>query len=110
MLFTITSIFLLFSYLSRVLAQAPGTISAPTVGQHIAPGSFFDFSYHIRADYCISTYAFSVWLLTTEPTSLAPAANFVDGYFFGRFEAENFPGQYPLPIPLDILSHILCLG
>ena len=81
--------------LSALSAQAtgPGTISAPATGTNIAPGKSFDFSYITRADYGVSSYAFTVWLVTTPPTSLSQADIFMTGHFFGRFSEENYPGM-----------------
>ena len=73
-----------------------GTIDLPHPGTHISPGSSFNFSYTIRGDYCTSSYAYSVYLITDVPTSAAPSDVFAGGYFFGRFDAENYPAvPYP---------------
>ncbi|KAI8986220.1 hypothetical protein BD414DRAFT_529265 [Trametes punicea] len=73
-----------------------GQIIAPTAGQHIAPGATFDFTYQGSADYCRSTYAYSVWLVTDVPTSFAPSDVFGGGYFFGRYDFPNYPAvPYP---------------
>ena len=93
---------------ARALAGS-GTILLPQPGTQIAPGASFNFSYDIRADYCTSTYAFSVYLLTTpspssssSSSSSSPSASagtgteddeavFAAGHFFGRYDAENYP-------------------
>ncbi|KAI0822030.1 hypothetical protein BC628DRAFT_1278011, partial [Trametes gibbosa] len=73
-----------------------GQIEQPAPGTAIAPGAAFDFSYHPSADYCRSTYAFSVWLVTDVPSSLAPMDVFMAGHFFGRFDFPNYPAvPYP---------------
>ncbi|KAI0632039.1 hypothetical protein C8Q77DRAFT_1074143 [Trametes polyzona] len=77
-----------------------GYISQPTPGTHIAPGAAFDFNYMPSADYCRSTYAFSVWLVTDAPTSLAPVDAFMSGHFFGRFDYPNYPGKCSSVLPL----------
>ena len=93
MLSLISSLLLsVFSYSCYVAAQNLGTITAPVPGTHIAPGAAFNFSYVIRADYCTSSYAYAVYLITSTPNSFAPSDEFMTGYFFGRFEGENYPG------------------
>ncbi|KAI0629804.1 hypothetical protein C8Q77DRAFT_1029982, partial [Trametes polyzona] len=75
-----------------------GKILAPTAYEPIAPGAAFNFSYHASADYCRSTYAYSVWLVTQAPgtESLAPADVWGGGWFFGRFDYPNYPAvPYP---------------
>ncbi|EJF61085.1 hypothetical protein BD309DRAFT_972478 [Dichomitus squalens] len=80
---------------SRGLA-APGDIMLPQPGTHIAPGASFNFSYEIRGDYCTSSYAYNVFLVTDVPTSVQPSDVFMGGYFFGRFDAPNYPAvPYP---------------
>ncbi|KAI0775550.1 hypothetical protein BD413DRAFT_278147 [Trametes elegans] len=73
-----------------------GRIVEPAAGAHIAPGAAFNFSYDASADYCRSTYAYSVWLVTDVPSSAAPTDIFMGGYFFGRFDFANYPAvPYP---------------
>ncbi|KAI0352669.1 hypothetical protein OH77DRAFT_1362943, partial [Trametes cingulata] len=73
-----------------------GQITEPQPGAHIAPGQLFNFTYMPSADYCRSTYAASVWLVTTPPSSLAPTDVFMGGHFFGRFDYPNYPAvPYP---------------
>jgi hypothetical protein len=37
---------------------------------------------------------FSVFLLTSVPTSFSQSVDFAEGHFFGRFAEPNFPGNY----------------
>ena len=89
---------------ARALAGS-GTILLPQPGTQIAPGALFNFSYDIRGDYCTSSYAFSVYLVTDVPTSAAPADVFMGGFFFGRFDAPNYPAvPYPThPAPAQLV-------
>ena len=82
-----------FSLLAAPALAGPGEILFPHPGTQIAPGASFNFTYDIRADYCTSTYAYSVFLVTETPAdgSFAPADVFMGGHFFGRFDAENYP-------------------
>ncbi|CCM03550.1 uncharacterized protein FIBRA_05686 [Fibroporia radiculosa] len=82
----------------------PGTISAPAPYTVITPGGIFDFFYNINADYCKSSYAYSVYLATELPTSMSPSNQFMSGYYFGRYDAENYPAvPYPTnPAPPNL--------
>jgi hypothetical protein len=75
------------------LAQTPGTIVTPANGTVIKPNGAFDFDYKIRADYSISSYAYSVWLLTEIPGSFSSSDVWSTGHYFGRFDKANYPGQ-----------------
>jgi hypothetical protein len=78
-------------------AYAPqGTILSPTNGTVLAPGQAFPFSYDIRADYCTSSFNYTVWLFTSDPADLGMGANNVigTGRFLGRFQQENYPGVW----------------
>lgn len=91
-MFAVLSIFLL-ALVSLAFAQGtPGTISEPAPYTVVAPGGVFNFSYNIHADYCKSSYAFAVYVVTESPVSMSPADQFMSGYYFGRYEAENYPG------------------
>ena len=82
---------------STALAQDPGSILFPTPNQTIAPGSNFTFTYFGRADYGVSSYAYSVWLLNSDVvnTSVPSVADlFTEGWYFGRFDYANYPGEY----------------
>ncbi|KAF7346468.1 hypothetical protein MSAN_01874800 [Mycena sanguinolenta] len=70
-----------------------GTIVQPADGTVIAPGETFPFQYESVADYGISSYNFTVWLLTSMPSSFGPAINFAEGHYFGRFAEPNYPGN-----------------
>jgi hypothetical protein len=74
--------------------EGSGTIILPTEGTIIGPGEVFDFEYNGMADFGISSYNFTVWLLTAMPTSVAPSINFAQGHYFGRFSLPNFPGEF----------------
>lgn len=83
-----------------------GVIVAPANGTAIAPGQAFDFTYNAHGDYCISSYNYSVWLLTEKPSGFAPSENFASGYFFGTFDEANYPAvpyaQNPAPAQLTM--------
>ncbi|KAJ6605646.1 hypothetical protein B0H10DRAFT_1922686 [Mycena sp. CBHHK59/15] len=70
-----------------------GTISTPVNGAVIAPGAAFDFRYNTMADYGVTSYNYSVWLLTSMPTTFEQSTNFAEGHFFGRFAEPNYPGM-----------------
>lgn len=89
----LTTVFSLFATL--VLAADPGTIERPASGTVIKPGGVFDFQYWIRGDYSVSSYAFSVWLMTEKPGSFSPSEVWSTGHYFGRFDAPNYPGKLP---------------
>lgn len=78
------------------LAATP-VINLPANGTHIAPGSLFNFSYSSIADYGTSAYNFTLWLLTSMPSSTASSLDFAAGHYFGRFAIPNYPGKHPMP-------------
>ncbi|KAI0947294.1 hypothetical protein AcV7_009753 [Taiwanofungus camphoratus] len=94
-----TILLLLLALFSATIAQVaspPGTISEPAPYTAINPNGVFNFSYSVHADYCISSYAYSVYLVTKPPANMTPSDTFMAGYFFGRFDAENYPAvPYP---------------
>ncbi|KAA1469889.1 hypothetical protein DENSPDRAFT_835575 [Dentipellis sp. KUC8613] len=101
---TILSAVLSFLPLAALSSAAPtaypqGVIEAPASGTIINPGQAFDFSYNVHADYCISSYNFSVWLMSSRPTTFTPSENFMSGYFFGTFEEPNYPAVPYAPNP-----------
>lgn len=101
MLFSLAASTLALSTALTIVTGAPlspstsGLIVSPASGTVIAPGSAFDFLYTTRADYGISSYNFTVMLLTTLPTSFATSDAFGTGYYFGRFAEPNYPGMPP---------------
>jgi len=100
-----TQIMSLLVLISSAVAQGnPGSISEPAPYTVIAPGGVFNFSYNVHADYCKSSYAYSVFLVTEPPLSFTPADEFMAGYYFGRYEAENYPAvPYPTnPAPPNL--------
>lgn len=113
-MFAVLSIFLL-ALVSLAFAQGtPGTISEPAPYTVVAPGGVFNFSYNIHADYCKSSYAFAVYVVTESPVSMSPADQFMSGYYFGRYEAENYPAvpypQNPAPPNLTMPNFDLPQG
>jgi hypothetical protein len=93
---------LLASALALVLpamqVSAAGAISSPANGTAIAPGQAFAFGYDIHADYCISSFNYTVWLFTSDPAkfSLTAGGVFSTGAFLGRFQQPNYPGAPPM--------------
>ena len=71
----------------------PGAILVPANGSAIAPGSMFNFTYNIHTDYCMSSYDFSVWLITEPPSNLRPSDSFMSGFYMGTFSTPNYPGM-----------------
>ncbi|TFY61007.1 hypothetical protein EVJ58_g4787 [Rhodofomes roseus] len=77
-------------------AYAGGTIEQPAAWTAIMPGSVFNFSYSINADYCKSSYGYSLYLVTETPVNMTPAQQWMSGYYFGHYDAENYPAvPYP---------------
>ena len=75
-----------------------GTITAPASGTAVQPGANFTFAYEPHADYGVSSFAYHVWLLTSPSASssagtLTLPANGASGYYFGRFDYPNYPGE-----------------
>jgi hypothetical protein len=91
-----------------------GIITSPASGTVINPGDSFNFSYNSRADYGITSLNYTVFLMTTSPTSLAPSADFATGHFFGRFAEPNYPGNpnpsNPPPVQLVMPDFALSPG
>ncbi|GBE85067.1 hypothetical protein BKA93DRAFT_733296 [Sparassis latifolia] len=82
----------LVALFSLIRAQTtPGTISAPAPYTPVAPGSAFNFSYNAHADYCISSFSFTAYVITEPPTSLIETGDFMGGYTFGTYQEENYP-------------------
>ncbi|KAK7056905.1 hypothetical protein VNI00_002623 [Paramarasmius palmivorus] len=112
MYFFRTLILCVLPFLSTVVLAAPsrrsppsggnnpnsGVIVKPESGAVIAPGQAFDFQYDTKADYGISSYNFTVFLLTSQPNM--QNQDFGTGHFFGRFGLPNYPGNpYPPNLP-----------
>ncbi|THH04658.1 hypothetical protein EW145_g5353 [Phellinidium pouzarii] len=77
---------------------AQGTIGSPANGTNIMPGAPFAFLYTPRSDYCLVSNNFTVWLLTSPPSS--PFGGDMTGHFFGRFAYSTFdpaPSQLTMP-------------
>ncbi|KAL5519761.1 hypothetical protein ACEPAG_1421 [Sanghuangporus baumii] len=78
--------------------DSQGTISSPVNGTAIMPGESFDFYYNAHSDYCVSSSNFTVWLLTSPPSSLSGIMNGdakVTGWYFGRFAYSSYSDHYP---------------
>ncbi|THH20090.1 hypothetical protein EW146_g1201 [Bondarzewia mesenterica] len=90
-------------------AYPTGVIEAPANGTSIMPGQAFDFSYNAHADYCMSSYNFSVWLVTEKPTVFAPSETFMTGHYFGTFDVANYPAvPYATnPAPAQLVMPVL---
>ncbi|KZT41232.1 hypothetical protein SISSUDRAFT_960182, partial [Sistotremastrum suecicum HHB10207 ss-3] len=76
-----------------------GSITVPANGTHIAPGETFNFTYNGRGDYCLSSFAYSVVLLTSPPDSLLTLTT--TGHYFGRFNSATvaYAGVTPTGAP-----------
>ena len=103
MLVSLAAIFtLLVPALAVAVPQArdevKGTISVPAAGTAIAPGSNFTFQYTPRADYGVSTFYYHVFLLdeaaTVDGSEPTPIDVFSTGYYFGRYDYPNYPGEW----------------
>ncbi|PAV16819.1 hypothetical protein PNOK_0688300 [Pyrrhoderma noxium] len=81
-----------------------GTISSPANGTIILPGQSFDFYYNQRGDYCLSSYNFSVWLLTSPPgSSMIGDDSTMTGHYFGRFSYSSITNENPAnPAPAQL--------
>ncbi|KAJ7095784.1 hypothetical protein B0H15DRAFT_71200 [Mycena belliarum] len=99
MQFLRVAILALFPLVCTVLAapsprqSTSGTIISPADGTVIAPGQAFDFVYDSMADYGVTSYNYTVWLLTSMPKSFAASTAFGEGHYFGRFAEPNYPGN-----------------
>ena len=79
-----------------------GTISSPANGTSIMPGASFAFEYNPRSDYCVYTHNFSVWLLTSAPSTIGGMITGMNGgdgesdgtgpsgYYFGRYSYSSY--------------------
>ena len=68
--------------------DSKGTITNPLNGTHIAPGESFEFTYNTRNDACLSSYNYTVWLLTSPPSTLSTLST--TGVFLGRFSDRTY--------------------
>ncbi|SJL03099.1 uncharacterized protein ARMOST_06445 [Armillaria ostoyae] len=93
----------LFAFPALILAGT-GTITSPANGTATLPGQSFAFSYDPKADYSVSTYNYTVFLLTKLPTSLYSSNEWSSGHYFGRFDYPNYPAvPYPThPAPANL--------
>ena len=95
----------------------PGSILAPKPGTKILPGAQFDFSYFGRADYGVSSYNYHVWLLGDQVSSdgfmggLGGSSggkdSYIHGWYFGRFDYQNWPGRSRAAILPDLIMLIV---
>ncbi|KAJ7485977.1 hypothetical protein B0H11DRAFT_2016271 [Mycena galericulata] len=89
----------LFSLIGTALSapsrrqSTAGTIVSPAAGTVVEPGAAFDFLYETMADYGVSSYNYTVWLMTAMPTSFVQSTSFAEGHYFGRFAEPNYPGN-----------------
>jgi len=97
----------LVSALPTVRQSEPtkGSITEPSAGAVIMPGTPFDFQYTTRADYSCTSFNFTILLLTSLPSSFGPTDLFSTGHFFGRFAEPNYPGNPnpPNPVPSQLV-------
>ena len=82
-LFAVSSLFVAVQ-----AAESKGIITSPPNGTHIAPGKSFNFTYITRNDDCLSGYNYTVWLLTSPPSTLM--ASSTTGVFLGRFSDRTY--------------------
>ena len=90
-----------------------GTISSPANGTIILPGQSFDFYYNQRGDYCLSSYNFSVWLLTSPPgSSMIGDDSTMTGHYFGRFSYSSISKYcvcFPQPTLILVVVNLIFL-
>ncbi|KAJ7134724.1 hypothetical protein C8R44DRAFT_610519 [Mycena epipterygia] len=79
-------------FVSCAWSTTPAIIQ-PAEGTRIAPGQAFAFNYLSIADYGVSSYNYTVYLLTSPPHASTPSVNFGAGHYFGRFAEPNYPGN-----------------
>ncbi|KAJ6563541.1 hypothetical protein B0H10DRAFT_2239378 [Mycena sp. CBHHK59/15] len=53
------------------------------------PGAAFDFRYNTMADYGVTSYNYSVWLLTSMPTTFAQSTDFAEGHSSGALQSQT---------------------
>lgn len=83
----------------------------PLAGTAVLPGANFTFTYNPHADYGLSSFAFHVWLLTGEDPDEDFGNSFTSlitsnpsGYYFGRFDYPNYPGEIHMCYLSDSLT------
>ncbi|KAL0580642.1 hypothetical protein V5O48_001372 [Marasmius crinis-equi] len=69
------------------------SIIAPANGTRIKPGVSFPFKYQSISDYGVTSYNYTVWLLTQPPTPFQSTQVWAGGYSFGQFAEPNYPGN-----------------
>lgn len=105
-MFALASIFFIFTSIINAAAAASqaGTIVEPAPGTAIAPGARFNFTYNVMADYSVSSFWYHVWLLdplhagaakssSSSITTDSLASAFNSGFYFGRYDFPNYPGE-----------------
>jgi hypothetical protein len=89
---------LLASFTGAFAYYPHGLITAPANGTALAPGQSFNFTYNVRADYCISSYNYTVYMLTSTPARnslfIGSDNEIATGSYLGRFSGENYPGMW----------------
>lgn len=90
-----------FTFLASIAyaASPHGAIVHPTSRTAISPSSSFNFTYNVLADYSVSTFWYHVWLvdpIEVEGKTQSLADIFSSGYYFGRFDYPNWPGEQQL--------------
>ncbi|KAF1985694.1 hypothetical protein K402DRAFT_379006 [Aulographum hederae CBS 113979] len=99
--FIISLLLLLLLLASPAHAYYPqGFITAPTNGTPIAPGASFPFTYNVRSDYCLTSYNYTVWMLTS-PVGFPPIVfsdlltGVATGHYFGRWSQDSVSNPNP---------------
>ncbi|KAJ3782845.1 hypothetical protein GGU11DRAFT_220596 [Lentinula aff. detonsa] len=82
-----------FASLPILISATTPRINEPANGTVITPGAAFNFSYLSIADYGTTAYNYTVWLLTSLPSSTAPSIQFASGYDLGKYAEPNYPGN-----------------
>jgi hypothetical protein len=70
-------------------------IISPVNGTALKPGQSFDFLYDLHADYCMSSFNYTVWMFTSDPRKFGMGSDDAigTGRFLGRFQQANYPGE-----------------
>lgn len=88
----------ILAFATCACATGPSTINQPAAWTAIEPGAVFNFSYSAIGDYCQSSYGYAVYLVTEPAVSMAPSQEFMCGYYFGRYDTPNYPGESDLVV------------